>query len=306
VKDFKSLLDGRFLCARDAKEAISSETEARTICETVRDEIDREFSRFLTLPETNMMISIVDKFYLENVFKTPGYERSCVSVFGATQTRLLAPGHVMHSIYLLSDLRKPRLMAVCAHEFAHAWIGENVKTARKASLDKDSLEAFCELMAYKYLEIRGETLEMQFIKDSPYTKGQIAVLLAADGRYGLNSILEWMKAGEDDKLEMAELDRVRSVRSGTRTTAVSPALLVVPPTAPTPVPDTLVLKGISGTAQNRFALINNATFEAKERGKVRVGQTNVTVKCLEVRERSVVIEVNGSNEKTELFLVGGQ
>jgi hypothetical protein len=162
------------------------------------------------------------------------------------------------------------------------------------------------LLAYIFLDGRHEDLETQNIKNSPYTKGQIDVMLAADSRYGLNAVLEWMKSGEDDKLEMSDLDRVRAVKSGVRTAAIQPQLLVVQPAVPTPVPDRLVLKGISGTANNRFALINNATLEVMERGKVRVGQTNVTVRCLEIRDHSVVIEVNGTGQKTELFLAGSQ
>jgi hypothetical protein len=78
--------------------------------------------------------------------------------------------------------------------------------------------------------------------------------------------------------------------------------MIVPPAAPTPVPDALTLKGISGSGQHRFALINDATLEVLERSKVRVGRTNVTVQCLEIRNDSVVIQVTGSNKKEELFL----
>ena len=63
-----------------------------------------------------------------------------------------------------------------------------------------------------------------------------------------------------------------------------------------------MLKGISGTGQHRFALINNTTLEPMEKGRVRVGQTNVVVRCLEIRNNSVVIQVNGTKEKKELFL----
>ena len=37
---------------------------------------------------------------------------------------------------------------------------------------------------------------------------------------------------------------------------------------------------------------------------MRVGETNVTVQCLEIRNNSVVIQVDGSGEKKELFLTG--
>jgi hypothetical protein len=303
-ENFKSLLDGRYICARDAKDAIESDAEAREVCNGVKDDLDRLLSRFLSMPGENVQLSIVDKFHLENLFHAPGYETCEVSVYGATASNLLPNGKLMHTIDILSHLKKPRLMAVCAHEYTHAWMNENVKAARKASLDKNSLEAFCELVAYKYMESRHEEGEMANIKQNHYTRGQIQVLLEADSRYGFNTVMEWIKDGEDYTVSLANLDRIRSVKGGATAPrpATTAALLYVPPSAPSPVPDTLMLKGISGTGQRRFALINNATLETMEKGKVRVGQTNVTVRCLEIRASSVVIEVNGSIEKKELFI----
>ena len=46
----------------------------------------------------------------------------------------------------------------------------------------------------------------------------------------------------------------------------------------------------------------NRAFGANESGKVRVGKTNVVVHCLEIRDGSVIIEVDGSQEKQELSL----
>jgi len=183
-------------------------------------------------------------------------------------------------------------------------MGENVSHERKILLDRDTVEGFCELVAYKFMESRHETFEMQNIRKNHYTKGQIDVLIDADNKYGFDAVMEWMKSGEDNKLEMTNLDRVRMVRDTKPPTpaATISALLVVPPVTPTPVPDTLTLKGISWFGTHRFALINDATFEALQSARVRVGQTNVTVQCLEIRRDSVVIQFGNSNEKEELFL----
>jgi hypothetical protein len=71
------------------------------------------------------------------------------------------------------------------------------------------------------------------------------------------------------------------------------------------VPDRLTLKGISGAAGHKLALINDATLAPMERSKVRVGQTNLMVRCLEIRAQSVVIQVGDSKERQELFLRPG-
>lgn len=316
--DYRGLPDGRYICARDLKDAIESEDEAKEICKGVKDGLDRLLSRFLTMPGNNVEISIVDKFHLENLFHAPGYENACVSVFGATASNPLPNGKFLHTIDILSYLKKPRLMAVCAHECTHAWVAENVSPARRHVLDKNTHEAFCELVAYKYMESLHEEGEMENIKRNNYTVGQIQVLLEADRKYGFNTVVEWIKNGEDTVITMADIDRIRFVKDGV--TAPSPAatvnaVLYMPTPAPSPVPDTLTLKGISGVGQHRFALINNATLETMERGRVRVGQTNVVVRCLEIRSNSVVIEILqqagvggqgrpfvAGKEKKELFL----
>jgi len=62
----------------------------------------------------------------------------------------------------------------------------------------------------------------------------------------------------------------------------------------------IVLKGISGTAEKRLAIVNNKTFEAGEDGELRISGHLTKVKCVEVREKSVVISINGVTR--ELFL----
>jgi hypothetical protein len=56
------------------------------------------------------------------------------------------------------------------------------------------------------------------------------------------------------------------------------------------------LKGISGS----LAIINNKTLEVGEEAELRVAGQMVKVKCVEVREKSAVISINGVTK--ELFL----
>jgi hypothetical protein len=304
-ENFETLRDGRIICERDAKAVIESEDDAKQVCQQVRDDLDRLLARFMTYPDTNVIVSIVNRFYLENLFKAPGEGQACVSVYGATTSNRLPGDRIVHSVCVLSHLPKARLMAVCAHEYTHAWMGQNVSRERTAALDKDTLEAFCELVAYKYMESRQETLEMQSITRNQYTHGKIDVLIAADANFGFNSVVDWIKAGDDTKLELPTLERVRAVNGAYVRAAPAPttaALLSFPVSRPTPEPTTLVLKGISGTGNNRFALINNTTFETMEKAKVRLGQTNVMVRCLEIHNDSVTIQMDGSAEKKQLFL----
>jgi len=70
----------------------------------------------------------------------------------------------------------------------------------------------------------------------------------------------------------------------------------------TPIPDTLVLKGISWVQPRPVAMINNRTLGVNEQGRVRIGKTNVTVRCLSIQPESVRIRIVGSGEERELRL----
>src|SRR5689334_15234746 len=70
-KDYARLPDGRFLCARDSKQAVLDASDAKSICKEVREDLDRLFSRFMTFP-TNVEIAIVDRVNLLALFKIPG------------------------------------------------------------------------------------------------------------------------------------------------------------------------------------------------------------------------------------------
>ena len=64
----------------------------------------------------------------------------------------------------------------------------------------------------------------------------------------------------------------------------------------------LVLKSISGTKKRRFALINNQTLAVGESARVRLEDSEVKVRCLEIRDRSIVVAVDGQEGSREIFL----
>ncbi len=75
---------------------------------------------------------------------------------------------------------------------------------------------------------------------------------------------------------------------------------LVNPNAPLADVRDLVLKGISGGKDRRLALINNRTVENGEEAEFKFGNRTVKVHCVEIREKSVVIRVDGQSK--ELFL----
>jgi len=292
--------DGRVLCLRDSNGVVLADQEAEQVCAETRIELDRLFSRFLTFPATNVTIALADAVHMKQLFQTPGFDRQCSSVFGYIKNAIDDPGaHRHHVIRLLTGLPKPRLMATCAHEMAHSWLNENLRPDRRINLD--AVEAFCELVAFKLMTQLGQEQEQKVIKSNFYTRGQFDLFQEADDRYGFYTIMQWMKSGLDARLTETDLDRVRQIKASPQPSTPAGMVSWAQP-GTTPVPDTLTIMGISGAGSRRLALIDDLAFCAGESGKVRVGRTNVMVKCLEIRSNSVVIEVEGSPGKQELFL----
>ncbi|MGH7993732.1 MAG: hypothetical protein ACREDQ_09465 [Limisphaerales bacterium] len=55
----------------------------------------------------------------------------------------------------------------------------------------------------------------------------------------------------------------------------------------------LVVKGVSGSADRRLVIINNVTFAAGDTATVPTDQGRIRVHCVEIKPRSVVVEVGG-------------
>jgi len=307
---FTTLADGRTLCKYCAKDAITQDEAARTVCWETRDALDRLFSRFLTFPQTNLSVTIVDRFTLDSLFKSPGYAQQCTSVFGATRTLVVGGHRLIHAISVLNGLSPAQLEAVAAHEFAHAWLNENLTAARQAVLSREAQEGFCELIALELMQDRNHAAEINNIKESPYTAGQLEAFLAAEKLRGFDAVVDWVKSGEAGKLDPADPDGIRAMREEAHSMPARPPVVAggVPlyysyaPTAP--LPERLMLKNLSGLPNRRLAIINDRTFAVNDQAVVKLAASNPLVRCVEIRTNSVLIELDGTGTNQELFLPG--
>ena len=85
---------------------------------------------------------------------------------------------------------------------------------------------------------------------------------------------------------------------------VAPVISTNVPLPSGELPAGMVLKGLSGTKEKPLAIINNYTFAAGEEAEVRVGLGIYRVKVVEIKERSVMVSVNGTPPR-ELTLRSG-
>lgn len=67
----------------------------------------------------------------------------------------------------------------------------------------------------------------------------------------------------------------------------------------------IALKGISSSRGQRFALLNSTTIGVGELAEIRCGTQWVKIRCREIRDRSVLIELDGTGELKELKLRDG-
>lgn len=78
------------------------------------------------------------------------------------------------------------------------------------------------------------------------------------------------------------------------------------PTSPVRLYSDLTLKAITGAQGRRFALLNNQTFAAGDIAKVKLADREVKVRCVEVREKSMIVTVDGEQGQREIRLAGAQ
>jgi hypothetical protein len=296
-KDYLKLEDGRFLCARDAKTAVLDNEEAHRICDEVKDGLDRLFSRFLKFPDTNVDIAIVDRVSLL-AFKVPGNDFDCPNVLGYIKSKT-NHNRVTYAISLMSALPRSQFEATCAHEYTHAWVYANVPAARRKTLGHDAHEGFCELVAYLLMDSQHEEDEKRAILANAYTRGQINLFIEAEKCYGFNDIVDWIKYGIDAKLDKEDLGRIRNVqipRPGPARTST-----FVPYAAPSrPKSDTLVPRGVSLATNRPLAFLNDQALGVGESASIRVGNTNMLVRCLAIGESSIRIQIGDSGAVEEL------
>src|SRR5215213_9547072 len=99
-----------------------------------------------------------------------------------------------------------KFLGVCAHEYGHAWLNENVASGRE--LDSDTVEGFCELLAYKYISDKGDKVEKKLLLENDYTRGQIDVLVKGEAAYNFYYVTRWVLKGEDSRVEASKLERL--------------------------------------------------------------------------------------------------
>jgi len=301
VKDGLQLPDGRYLCARDAKTAVVNLNDAQRVTAQVKDDLDRLFSRFTVFPD-NVDVSVIDRVDVDSMFRPDGNDFESPNLLGCIRPETVGD-QTRYQMRLMTGLPLAELKSTCAHEYSHAWVGENVPKERHARLGRDAEEGFCEMVAYLLMDSQGEEGQKKFILQNRYTRGQVELFIEAEKRFGFDQVLDWMKYGVAAQLEEGHLDALRDVKLPTaKSVAGSPAVYAAAGTnKPVVAPAVLKLDGIMwGTRP--VAIINGHSFLADDQNQVKVGGTNVTIRCLGIQKTSVRIRNVDAGKELDLYL----
>lgn len=166
TQDYWQLSDGRLVCATCHATAIYDSAAATALYQELQDRIEQLLGLKLNIPtglalvDRNQLHAILVKQAQGAAHVTPPEE--------ATKTLgLYARRGLRRGIYIQSGLPRLLFFQIAAHEFAHAWQGENCPLL----CDERTHEGFAEWVSYLVLGSYG------------YTRGQ-ARMLARQDIYG--------------------------------------------------------------------------------------------------------------------------
>lgn len=285
----------RDYCPEDAKVAVMEEKLATELFDQGQREAIEILAHYPPLPQRNIEIHLVTREDFNREYRRLPSTDDPSTLLGLTRSWRDADSNALHDIYLLHGVPRDEFLAVCVHEYTHTWLFGREKNARQ--LHKDTVEGICELIAYKVTTKLKLDRELKHIRENPYSRGQIEALLAAEKEFEFPRLVDWIDDGVDSWIDRDDLDRVLLRRDRQPESLATFAWM---PIQQSSVPDELVLKGLSGTGGRRFALINNATVQVGDETRVRVGTTNLWVKCLGISSNEVTLQVRGEPAPRQL------
>jgi len=127
-------------------------------------------------------------------------------------------------------------------------------------IDGDTVEAICELTAYKLMQKKNLPEMQKRILENPYTNGKIKTLISVEHDGGTDYVLNWVKNG---KMEMFDEDA--NLAPIATPTATSQILY-----GPKVLPQGLKFTGIMAIGNLRQAVINGVPFAVGDQKTIKL------------------------------------
>lgn len=181
------LPDGRRTCAHCHQTAVYDPSHAQTLFERVARVVAGQLGLGLNVGAD---FTLVDHQHLQRLAEKTSFDLHADP--GRVVGLFIRKGR-RRVMYVLSGLPQMLFIQTVAHEWAHAWQGEN------CPLLKDSLvrEGFAEWAAYKTLQSMGAVKKMALMKrqNGLYGKG-LRRMLELEQRDGVNEVLAFCRRAE--------------------------------------------------------------------------------------------------------------
>jgi hypothetical protein len=271
--------DGRFICKFDKTNAILTLDQAQALFDQTRADVVDLYGPQFALKYTDVTVTLFDvDYWSENG------GRNGLHAFGFASTRKTPDGKCAHEVVMLSGRTREEMTGVAAHEYTHLWINENRPDSHV--IDRDTIEAICELTAYKLMEAKKLPEMQKRILENPYTNGKIKTLVAVEREGGTDYVLNWVINGKTETFdENANLEPIASTPA--------PQIFY----APRRLPEGLKFNGLLTIGKDTQAVINGVSFSVGDENRLKLRNKTVLVHCDEIHDYTVVVELNGSPDQ---------
>ena len=269
--------DGRLICRFDKTNCILTLEQAQALFEQVRGEIVDIYGPQFELKNPDVTVKLFDVDYWSERGGRGG-----LHAFGFASSRPQGDGKFVHEVVMLSGEPRDKMMSVAAHEYTHLWINENCPVRHQ--IDSDTVEAICELTAYKLMEKKNLPERQKDILENPYTHGEIKTLVAVEKRMSTDYVLNWVRTGktksfEDDMPEIA-------TEANTVPTEIS--------YMPRVLPLGLKYNGVMAIGADKQAVINGISFSVGDRKTIQLHDKSISVRVDVIHDADVMVELNNS------------
>jgi hypothetical protein len=271
--------DGRLICRFDKADAILTADQAKDLFEKTRDEVVDLYGPQFALKNTDVTVNLFDVDYWSEKGRSNGLHK-----YGFAHTRKSGDGARTHEVVMLSGRTREEMTAVAAHEYTHLWIWENCPDNHQ--IDDDTVEAICELTAYKLMQQKKDVEAQKRILDNPYTNGKIKDLVAVEREGGTDYVLNWVRNSRAESFDS-------SASLAPLPGAEAPAAPMV--VAPRQLPQGLKFSGIMSFGKEQLAVINGQEFAAGDQKHIKLRDRFVLVRCVAVHADAITVQADGNS-----------
>jgi hypothetical protein len=183
------LSDGRNMCAHCHLTAIYAPAAAHTLYEEMKAVVLQQLGFKLNVPTG---LALVDRNQLGEVLRQqqdalPAGEINSNGLDLQRTLGVYARRGMRRGLYVQTGLPRMLFLQVAAHEYAHAWQGENLPVLRDALLH----EGFAEWVAYRLVGFYGFTRGQERMLDRHDIYGQgLKQVLGLEAKQGVNGVVE--------------------------------------------------------------------------------------------------------------------